>query len=206
MSPTAANDVKSDLGPSDGHGPGRPGLVLRRHPQTGERHLDQLVWGLLPHDTGDPASAPRPIHARAETVATQPLFADAFRRRRAIVPATEYFQRQTQGDAAQRFAISRADGRPMAFAGLWEAFRYPDGRITRTYCVITVEANALLAPIHDRMPLVLEDGDWPVWLGEQPGDPAALLRPPASDVLQCRLIGGRRGKSKGDPSPGRPSG
>jgi putative SOS response-associated peptidase YedK len=76
-------------------GPGRQGRVIRLHPKTGQRHLDWLTWGLLPHDTADLHSAPRPIHARAETVPDLPMFADAFRRRRAIVPATEYFQRKT---------------------------------------------------------------------------------------------------------------
>jgi putative SOS response-associated peptidase YedK len=119
---------------------------------------------LLPHGTEHPLSAPRPIHARAETVATQPMFADAFRSRRAIVPANEYFQRQTKGRSGRRYAISRADGRPMALAGLWEGFRWSDGRVDRTYCLITIEASGPVAEIHDRMPLVLDQADWPVWL------------------------------------------
>jgi putative SOS response-associated peptidase YedK len=86
----------------------------------------------------------------------------------------------------------------MAVAGLWEAFRWPSGKITRSYCIITTEPNSLLAPIHDRMPVVLEKEDWPVWLGEQPGDPASLLRPPAADILQCRSAGYRAAKPQRD--------
>jgi putative SOS response-associated peptidase YedK len=178
-----------------GKGRGSLGLVVRRHPESGERHLDKLEWGLLPHGTADPKSAPRPIHARAETVAEHPLFESAFRKRRALVPASVYFQDRTIGTPKGRFAISRKDGKPMAFAGLWEAFRWPDGRITRTYCTITTKPNALIAAIHDRMPVVLEEVDWPVWLGEVLGDPEALLRPPAPDVLQCQPIGGRQSRS-----------
>jgi putative SOS response-associated peptidase YedK len=114
-------------------GPGRPGRVLRLHPRTGQRHFDWLTWGLLPQGAEDPESAPRPIHARAETVAELPLFAEAFRHRRAIVPATEYYQQRTIGGPAQRYAIARRDGQPLAIAGLWEAFRRPDGEIVRTY-------------------------------------------------------------------------
>jgi putative SOS response-associated peptidase YedK len=179
------------------HAEGRLGTVLRWNPKTRQRSLDQLVWELLPHDTKNPANEVRPIMARAETVAEDPLFASAFRDRRAIVPMSVYYQRRTIGGAGQRFAISRTDGQPMAVAGLWESFRRPDGGIDRTYCIITTEANALITPLHDRMLIVLEKEDWPVWLGEQPGDPSRLLRPPEPETLQCKPTGDRQ------PSPWR---
>jgi putative SOS response-associated peptidase YedK len=78
-------------------------------------------------------------------------------------------------------------GSPLA--GLWEGYRSPDGTVTRSYCIITTEANKLVAAIHDRMPLVLNEEDFGLWLGEVPGDPAALLRPPAADGLLCRPKG-----------------
>ena len=93
------------------HGRGRPGPVLRWNPKTRERSVDQLVWGLLPHDTEDPANAPRPIIARAETVATNPTFASAFRDRRAIVPISVYYQRRSVGGSNGLFAISRRDAK-----------------------------------------------------------------------------------------------
>jgi putative SOS response-associated peptidase YedK len=171
-------------------GPGRPGQVIRLHPKKGQRHLDWLTWGLMPRAGGNPDGAAAPIHARAETVAELPVFAAAFRHRRAIVPAAEYFQRRTIGAPGQRYAIARRDGRPLAIAGLWEAFRRPDGEIVRTYCIITVAATGAIAAIHDRMSLVLEEPDWPLWLGETPGDPAALLQPPAEEVLVLRQLHG----------------
>jgi putative SOS response-associated peptidase YedK len=176
----------------EGHGRGRPGLVIRRHPKTGARHLDELIWGLRPEGAGD--DAPRPIHARAETVASNAMFADAFRHRRAIVPAQVYYQRRTTAGPSERFAISRKDRQPMAWGGLWEAYRQPDGEIVRTYCIITVPANGALSPIHDRMPLMIEKADWPVWLGEIAGDYAALLRSAPEDALVVRRVGGRREK------------
>jgi putative SOS response-associated peptidase YedK len=170
---------------------GKRGLVVRWNPTTGERQLDELIWGLLPRGTKNPAAAPRPINARAETVADHPMFAGAFRPRRAIVPATVYYQRRTTGGSGLSFAISRKDGRPMALAGLWESFKWPTGDITRTYCIITTAANSLVAQIHHRMPVVLEEEDWPVWLGEKPGDLLALLHAPAADVLQCQPVRGK---------------
>ena len=84
----------------------------------------------------------------------------------------------------QRYAISRRDGQPLAIAGLWEAFRRSDGEVIRTYCIITVAATGAIAEIYDRMPLVLNEPDWPLWLGETEGDPVSLLRPAAEDVLR----------------------
>jgi len=162
-------------------GPGRRGQLIRLHPQTRQRHLDWLTWGLAPPRDSD--SAVRPIHARAETVTRSPLFADAFRRRRGIAPAVEYFQR---GAAGRRFAIARADGEPMAIAALWNAHRLSTGEVERTYCIITVPASGAVAEIHERMPLVLEPRDWALWLGEEAGNPATLLHPPAADILVVR--------------------
>lgn len=185
--PLDAHGDDLDLG--DGR-PGSLGLVVRRHPETGERQMDRLVWGLVPHDTLDPRTAPKPTHARAETVAALPMFADAFRRRRCIVPATEFYVRNSQGSrGSRRYAIERADKKPLSLAGLWEGYRWPDGRVTRSYCVITVPPNQLIAPYHDRMPLVLEECDFGVWLGEEEGDPAALLRTPSAEVLARRAMG-----------------
>lgn len=183
-----------DLDAGAAHGRGQPGMVLRYNPKTGQRHLDELIWGLLPHDTPDPDTALRPINARAETVATHPLFASAFRARRAIIPMSVYCQRRRTGGSKEVFAVSRKDGEPMAVAGLWEAFRWPDGVLTRTYCIITTEANSVISPIHDRMLLVLEKADWPLWLGEVPGDPSLLLRSTAPEILQCKPAGDERRK------------
>lgn len=194
MQPSDPDNRPSDLDAGTAHGRGRPGLVLRYNPKTGQRHLDELIWGLLPHDTEDANAAVRPINARAETIATHPLFASAFRDRRALVPMSVYFQQRWTGGLKEVFAISRRDGEPMAVAGLWEAFRSPDGAITRTYCIITTEPNSLIAPVHDRMLIVLEKADWPVWLGEQPGDPSQLLRPPAPEILECKPTGQRLAK------------
>jgi putative SOS response-associated peptidase YedK len=154
-----------------------------------------MAWGLLPHDAIDPHNAPRPIHARAETVQELPMFAGAFRRRRAIVPADTYNLKATKGEPGARFIVSRVDGNPMAWAALWESYAWGDQRIERTYCVITVEADPVIAPWHDRMPLVLEPEDWALWLGEEKGDPATLLRPNVEGALRCVPAGPtRRGR------------
>jgi putative SOS response-associated peptidase YedK len=158
--------------------------IVRRHPETGERHLDLLQWGLLPYFTKDPVHARRPINARAETVAKSGMFRRAFELRRAIVPADTFYEWRVVANGKQPYAIARHDGQPMAFAGLWEGFRWPDGTVTRSFAIITTAANAEIAELHDRMPVILEPADWPVWLGEALGDPGSLLHAPADGTLR----------------------
>ena len=165
--------------------PSQAAPVVRRQPKTGERHLDLLQWGMLPHFERDPRAARKPTNARAETVARLPTFRGAFASRRCLVPAEAFYEWKRDGKLKQPFAIGRADGAPLAFGGLWESWTDPaSGQVTRTFCIVTTDANATMAPIHNRMPVVLEPEDWPVWLGEADGDPAALLRPAADQVLR----------------------
>jgi putative SOS response-associated peptidase YedK len=88
----------------------------------------------------------------------------------------------------------------MAIAGLWESFTWPDGRIERTYCIITIEASGAVAEIHDRMPLILEEKDWPLWLGEAQGDPAALPQAARDDSLVLRPVGRTNTRRRGSAS------
>jgi putative SOS response-associated peptidase YedK len=173
-----------NVAPSWNIAPTQDAMVVRRHPDTGERHLDLLKWGLLPSFTKDPVHARRPINARAETVATSGMFRSAFARRRCLVPADAFYEWKVVEGGKQPYAIARADGQPLAFAGLWEGFKWPDGTVARTFTIITTNANATMADIHDRMPVILEQNDWPAWLGEVENDPAMLLRPAGDDVLK----------------------
>ena len=181
--------------------PSMDALVLRRHARSGERRLGLLRWGLLAHfaDAAD-RTAPRPINARAETVQTSGLFRGAFQARRALVPADAFYEWRKDGKTRTPFAVARADGAPMAFAALWESNTVADGTVARTFTVVTTTANALLRPIHERMPVVVEPDDWPLWLGEIDGDPASVLRPSVETVLRYWQVGSRVGKvSEDDP-------
>jgi putative SOS response-associated peptidase YedK len=173
--------------------PTHDAMVVRRHPDTGERRLDMLRWGLVPHFTKDLKAARRPINARAETVATSGLFRGALAARRCIVPADAFYEWQVLGAERQPYAIARLDGRPMAFAGLWEGWRSPEGEVLRTYTIVTTTANATLRPLHERMPVVLEEADWSAWLGETAADPFTRLRPAAEDVLHSWPVARRVG-------------
>ncbi len=162
--------------------------VIRRNPETGERHLDALRWGLIPFFTSDPKGGRKPINARAETVASSGVFRGALARRRCLVPADAFYEWRTMPNGKQPYAIARTDGAPLAFAGLWESWRGPDQEVVRTFAIITTAANATMRELHHRMPVVLEAADWPAWLGEGQGDPTALLLPAGESVLHLWAV------------------
>lgn len=167
-----------NLAPSWNRAPTEDGLVVRRHPETGARHLDALRWGLVPRWAKDPSVGSRMINARAESLAGKPAFRDAFRRRRCIVTADGFYEWRAEGGrgAKQPYAVAMADGAPMPLAGLWEGWRAPDGSVLRSFTIVTTDANERLAAIHERMPVILPRDSWPLWLGEEEAeDEAALL-------------------------------
>ena len=179
-----------NLQPSWNIAPTRDAPVVRLHPGTGARHLDPLRWGLMPHWVKDPKSTRQPINARAERLATAPTFREAYARRRCLVPADVFYEWQvTTADRPDKvpWAIAREDRETMAFAGLWEGWRGPNGMVVRTFVIATTTANPLLQPLHDRMPVILEEADWPLWLGETEGDTGALLRPSAAALRIWRI-------------------
>ena len=152
------------------------------------RYLSDLRWGLIPSWAKDPKVGDRMINARAESLANKPAYERAFRRHRCLVPAEGFYEWQRRGSRKQPMFIHRRDGEPMAFAGLWAAWRDAkdaDGEWLRSCTIVTTGANATVAPLHDRMPVVLEERDWDRWLDPDAGnvDGLARLLQPASDGL-----------------------
>ena len=118
--------------------------------------------------------------------------------RRCLVPAPAYYEWRDDPDGKTPFAVARADGDPVAFGGIWQRWKSPEGEILHTFATITTDANRQLAGIQDRMPVIIERKDWPLWLGEAEGDPASLLRPAPEDVLRIWPVGTAVGKVKND--------
>ena len=117
------------------------------------------------------------------------MFRRALAKRRAIVPADAYYEWQATLAGKQPYAIARADEAPVAFAGLWETWRAPDGEAVRTFAILTASTNRPMSALHERMPVVLEEATWPLWLGEVDGDAVGLLQPAADDVLRLWPVG-----------------
>lgn len=176
-----------------------PAPVIRRHPQSGERRLDVLRFGLVPHWMKEAARPSPVVNARAETIATSPMFGDAYRRRRCLVPVDAWYEWKAMPDGTkQAHAFARRDGEPMAFAGIWESLRRPDGEILRTFAVVTTKPNAEAEAVHNRMPVALKEAQWPLWLGEESAaaDPASLLGTPPDGTLRVWRILSPLGKTR----------
>jgi putative SOS response-associated peptidase YedK len=124
-----------------------------------------LRWGLIPFWAKDASIGYKTINARAETVAERPAFRDAFRTQRCLIVADGFYEWQRRpGLAKQPHHITRADGSPFAFAGLWSTWRDAEGEQVRSCTIITTGANERLAELHDRMPVILPQGAEDLWL------------------------------------------
>jgi putative SOS response-associated peptidase YedK len=145
------------------------------------RRLTPAHWGLVPFWAKSPAIGSRMINARAEGLADKNAFKGAFRSQRAIVPADGFYEwRAVPGQKKkQPYFIHRTDGEPLAFAGLWETWRGPDrdrAERLRSTTIITTTANETMAPLHDRMPVILPPSAWDEWLDPTRSDLETLGR------------------------------
>ena len=171
--------------PSYNVAPSQLVYVIRENHDTGQRTLELLRWGLIPHGCKDPDGGRKPINARAESVTQLPTFRAAYAKRRCIVPVDCFFEwcAVKTKRAKQPFAVAMKDRSPFAIGGLWENWRQPQsGEWIRTVAIITVPSNELVAQIHDRMPLILPERAYERWLGQEP-DPHDLLAPFPADHM-----------------------
>lgn len=148
-----------------------------RRTDAGGRELAFLKWGFVPGWARDPSSMSRPINARGETVESKPMFRDAFRNRRCLVPADGFYEWKAAPGGKQPYRIERADGAPFAFAGLWERWKGRDGTVIESCAILTTDANDTMRPIHDRMPVILDLGRFTPWLEGTPVEASDLIGP-----------------------------
>jgi putative SOS response-associated peptidase YedK len=140
----------------------------------GKRQLGSMRWGLVPHWAEDTRSIH--INARSETVASTPAFRDSFARKRCLIPADGFYEWETPERGRTPHWVYRADGYPMAFAGIWATRRDPaTGEWHRTCSIVTAAASGAIASIHDRMPVSLVPEVWDSWLDRDLQDPEAAL-------------------------------
>ncbi len=145
-----------------------------RAAQGGARELAMMKWGLVPRWAEDPSIGNRLINARSETVAEKPAFRSAFKRQRCLVLADGFYEWQKVGAGAkQPFHIRLAGGGPFAFAGLWEHWQ-KEGQTVESCTLLTTGPNGLMAPIHDRMPVILDPAEYELWLDPRQTDRARL--------------------------------
>ena len=157
----------------------------------GERHFALVRWGLLPSWVKDPKAFSLLINARGETVTEKPAYRAAMKRRRCLIPADGFYEWKAGGPRKQPYYIRAKSGTPLAFGGLWETWTGPNGEELETAAIVTTAANETLAPLHDRMPVIIAPDQFDLWLGQGDEDTAAasaLIKPAPDDLLEAYSV------------------
>jgi putative SOS response-associated peptidase YedK len=178
-------------------------LAVRFNPETSERTLDALWWGLVPYWAKDVKIGYSLINAKAETVAEKPAFREAFKSRRCLIAADGFYEwKKFDAKIKQPYAITLKNRSVFGFAGLWERWKdKASGEVLRSCTIITTTPNEVCAPIHDRMPVIVAPEDYGKWLGEQEADPVRLLqtlKPFPAEAMMAFPVDARVGNVKND--------
>lgn len=188
-------DETIELAPRYNVCPGQDVPVVRIRRDATERSLDLVRWGLVPWFSKEPGPAARMINARSESAATSPAFREALRQRRCLVPADGFYEwrpGETKRAPKQPFFFEREDGKPIAFAGLWERWKGKDGNRIESCAILTTTPNELVRGIHDRMPVILSPEQWELWLDRAVQDAEhvlPLLLPAPPDGMVATPVG-----------------
>jgi putative SOS response-associated peptidase YedK len=179
-----------DLFPRFNIAPGQPVAVVRQMPQAQDRRLAYLRWGFIPAWSDDPSIGDRLANARSETAATKPSFRRAFRSRRCLVVADGFYEWQKINGRKQPYFVGLQGDRPFGLAGLWERWE-KGGEPVESCTILTTDANELMQPIHERMPVIIPPEQYGLWLDPRCQDSeklAKLLRPyPSTHMLAYRV-------------------
>jgi putative SOS response-associated peptidase YedK len=159
---TASSDV--EWPPRYNIAPTQTVPIVRQHATQSVRQLSMVRWGLIPSWSDDAFSAAKMINARSESAATLPAFRDAMKSRRCVIPADGFYEWKRNGKIKQPFCFEIDDGKLFAFAGIWERWQDPTGQWIKSCSILTTAANAVMAPVHDRMPVILDPDDYDLWL------------------------------------------
>ena len=154
--------------------PTQPVLAI---PNNAKNQADFFIWGLIPSWSKDPAIGNKLINARGETIAEKPSFRGGFKYKRCLILADGFYEWKSQPGAKTKtpYFIHMKDRKPFAFAGLWDEWQSPDGGSLRTCTIITTEPNELMSSLHNRMPVILNPGDYDLWLDPAPQTPDKLI-------------------------------
>jgi putative SOS response-associated peptidase YedK len=156
----------------------------------GTRELAPFLWGLVPYWVADPKRTARPINARSEDVATKPMFRNLIGTRRCVIPIDGFYEWQVTGSGKQPHYVRLADGAPMLLAGLWDRWRHGEAPI-ESFTILTTDANAAVARLHDRMPAIIDAADLERWLDVRGTDAAtaqSMLKPYRAEGIESYRV------------------
>ncbi|MFH1737471.1 MAG: SOS response-associated peptidase [bacterium] len=180
--------------------PSQTVVAVRLEPTEKARLIVPLQWGLIPFWADDPAIGNKMINARAESVAEKPAFRQAFRRRRCLIPADGFYEWKKEGRGKQPYYIRMRDERLFTFAGLWERWE-KDDRAIESCTILTTAPNELTAQIHNRMPVILDENNFEMWLDPDFRDSEKLLsilKPYPHDQMEAYPVNNRVNNPKND--------
>ncbi|MGA2992185.1 MAG: SOS response-associated peptidase [Candidatus Korobacteraceae bacterium] len=158
------DEIDEDWSPRYNIAPSQQVAAIRQDPAAPVRRLSKMRWGLIPSWSKDSAIGYKTINARAETVATSPAFRGPFRSRRCLIPADGFYEWAKNGKTKQPYCFTMADDSVFAFAGLWDCWMTPDGRSVESCSIVTTKPNAIVADVHNRMPVILRPEAYDLWL------------------------------------------
>jgi putative SOS response-associated peptidase YedK len=164
--------------------------VVRLSRDSGNREFALMRWGLVPAWAKDAKIGYSTINARSEEVASKPVFREAFKKRHCLIPADNFYEWMRLDAKSKRpFAIALKSGEPFAFAGLWESWRPKESPPLETFTILTTTPNALMGPIHDRMPVIVEPKNYSDWLDTSTNPPLNLLDPYPAEQMCVWPVG-----------------
>jgi putative SOS response-associated peptidase YedK len=174
-----------------------------RVPQgTGHRRIATARWGLIPNWAKDKSIGWKLINARSETVFDKPAFRNSIRKRRCLIPSNGFYEwKRNHGAKTRPYFFSMADGSLFAFAGLWDSWKDDSGETIETCSIITTAANSLVAPVHERMPVILKRDNYDLWLDNAITDLERLswvMVPYASELMKLYPVASKVNKASYD--------
>jgi putative SOS response-associated peptidase YedK len=171
--------------------PTQPVPVIRQSPKEPVRQLSLMRWGLIPSWAKDPSGAAMMINARSETASIKPAYREPLRFRRCLIPADGFYEWQRTGKSKQPYCFEVNDGQLFAFAGIWDSWKDPSGSWIRSCSILTTTVNAVTAPIHNRMPVILAPDSYDRWLDPRAADASELLKPWDPRLMRSYPVGTR---------------
>lgn len=171
--------------------PGGPITAIRQNEHSQAREFAILNWGLVPSWAKDPNMGHKLTNARCETAADKPAFRGPMRHHRCLIPANGFFEWKRVGKNRLPYYFKHPEGKLLALAGLWEYWASPDGSEIQSCTILTTEPNALMRPIHQRMPVLIEESDYSRWLDttlQRPREVSDLLKTPSEESLICHPV------------------
>jgi putative SOS response-associated peptidase YedK len=190
-----------DWAPRYNIAPTQPVPVIRQLPKEPIRQLSMMRWGLIPSWAKDSSVGASMINARGETAAAKPVFRDAVKSRRCLIPADGFYEWKRDGKTKQPYCFEVNEGELFAFAGLWERWKDPSGNWIKTCSILTTTPNAVTASIHDRMPVILDPDCYELWLDPGMTNAAAasdLLKPFDAQQMRCFPVSSRVNSATND--------